>query len=175
MGGFYECILDSNPNCLNKIWFIRCSEQGSIKACQLFCPISRSRVAFGVYQITTVLTLLNLFFLKVRVQTKWFYVGLIILIAGSIIYIISIVNFAKPKISGINLKGLYQVSRNSMYIGYFIYFLGCAIITYSWTLFIVLVIFQISAHWIILSEERWCLEKFGSEYRDYMNNVRRYI
>lgn len=148
----------------------------ALKRASYFAPlVGAEKVAFGVYQITTVLTLLNLFFLKVRVQTKWFYVGLIILIAGSIIYIISIVNFAKPKISGINLKGLYQVSRNPMYIGYFIYFLGCAIITYSWTLFIVLVIFQISAHWIILSEERWCLEKFGSEYRDYMNKVRRYI
>lgn len=148
----------------------------ALKRASYFAPlVGIEKVAFGVYQITTVLTLLNLLLLKVRAQTEWFYIGLIILITGSTIYIISIVNFAKPKINGINLRGLYQVSRNPMYIGYFVYFLGCAIITYSWTLFIVLVIFQISAHWIILSEERWCLEKFGSEYRDYMNNVRRYI
>jgi protein-S-isoprenylcysteine O-methyltransferase Ste14 len=36
-------------------------------------------------------------------------------------------------------------------------------------------VFQISAHWIILSEERWCVNKFGQEYINYMNKVRRYI
>lgn len=34
---------------------------------------------------------------------------------------------------------------------------------------------KISAHWIILAEERWCIKKFGEEYKNYMNKVRRYI
>ncbi len=37
------------------------------------------------------------------------------------------------------------------------------------------IVFQISAYWIILSEERWCVKKFGEEYINYMNKVRRYI
>jgi len=41
--------------------------------------------------------------------------------------------------------------------------------------FLILVMFQTSAHWIILSEERWCLEKFGKAYQDYQDRVRRYI
>jgi protein-S-isoprenylcysteine O-methyltransferase Ste14 len=36
-------------------------------------------------------------------------------------------------------------------------------------------VFQISSHWIILSEERWCVKQFGDEYIDYMKRVRRYI
>jgi protein-S-isoprenylcysteine O-methyltransferase Ste14 len=40
---------------------------------------------------------------------------------------------------------------------------------------VLLIFFQISAHWIILSEERWCIKKFGEEYIKYMNRVRRYI
>ena len=37
------------------------------------------------------------------------------------------------------------------------------------------IMFQISAHWIILSEERWCLDRFGEAYEEYMKKVRRYF
>ena len=87
----------------------------------------------------------------------------------------AISDFAKPSENGINLKGLYRFSRNPMYVAYFVYFLGCVILTHSLILFLILMIFQISAHWIILSEERWCIRQFGDEYIKYMNKVRRYI
>jgi protein-S-isoprenylcysteine O-methyltransferase Ste14 len=88
---------------------------------------------------------------------------------------VSVSNFAKPAKNGINLKGLYRISRNPMYLAYFIYFLGCVLLTRSLVLLALLIVFQISAHWIILSEERWCIEKFGEEYLNYMKKVRRYI
>ncbi|MFJ7728616.1 methyltransferase family protein [Neobacillus sp. NPDC097160] len=104
-----------------------------------------------------------------------FYIGLIIFISGIVLYAVSIVNYANPKINGINVNGLYRISRNPMYIAYFIYFLGCVLLTQSWILLGLLIVFQISAHWIILSEERWCIKRFGEEYIKYMNRVRRYF
>ena len=71
--------------------------------------------------------------------------------------------------------GIYRFTRNPMYVAYFVYFLGCVILTHSLILFLILMVFQISAHWIILSEERWCIRQFGDEYIKYMNKVRRYI
>lgn len=62
-----------------------------------------------------------------------------------------------------------------MYVAYFIYFLGCGLLINSLAYFIVLIVFQISVHWIILSEERWCMKEFGEEYKEYMNKVGRYI
>jgi len=44
----------------------------------------------------------------------------------------------------------------------------------SLLLFIFTIIFQISAHWIILAEERWCLVEFKEEYQEYLQKVRRY-
>ena len=75
----------------------------------------------------------------------------------------SVSSFAKPAKNGINLKGLYRISRNPMYVSYFIYFLGCVLLTQSLLLLAILVAFQISTHWIILSEERWCIKKFGEK------------
>ena len=36
-------------------------------------------------------------------------------------------------------------------------------------------VYQISTRSIIISEERWCLEKFGDEYKEYMARVGRYF
>lgn len=148
----------------------------ALKRASFFAPlIGGEKVAFWVYQITTAFILLYLLLLKIKIESEWFYIGLIIYSLGLILYAVSIMNYAKPKINGINLNGLYRVSRNPMYVAYFIYFLGCVFLTRSWILLFLLISFQISVHWIILSEERWCIREFGEEYIKYMNKVRRYI
>ncbi|WP_425800802.1 methyltransferase family protein [Desulfitobacterium sp. Sab5] len=148
----------------------------ALKRASFFAPlIGREKVAFWVYQITTALILLYLLLLKIKTDSEWFYIGLIIYSLGLILYAVSIVNYANPKKNGINLNGLYRISRNPMYVAYFIYFLGCVLLTRSWGLLLLLISFQISVHWIILSEERWCIREFGEEYIKYMNNVRRYL
>lgn len=38
-----------------------------------------------------------------------------------------------------------------------------------------ILLFIICSYWIILSEERWCVEKFGESYKQYMKEVRRFI
>ena len=62
-----------------------------------------------------------------------------------------------------------------MYVSYFLTFIGMALLTQSALLFCLVVIFQISAHWIILAEERACMQKFGIAYEQYMRKVRRYL
>lgn len=146
------------------------------KRAGLFAPLlGKEKIAFWVYQISTAIILIYLLLLKIRTDSNWFYPGLIIYSLGIVLYAVSIVNYAKPKMNGININGLYRISRNPMYIAYFIYFLGCVFLTQSWILLALLIIFQISTHWIILSEERWCIKKFGEEYIKYMNKVRRYV
>ena len=137
--------------------------------------IGKEKIAYWLYQISNVLIFLYLFLLKIETTHPLFYIGLAIYILGIIICVISIINFAKPTENGINTKGIYKISRNPMYVGYFIFFLGCALLTRSILLFIFLIVFQISAHWIILSEERWCINEFGKEFIGYMDKVRRYL
>ncbi len=148
----------------------------SLKRAGFFAPLKgREKISLWVYQITTILIILKLLFLRIKADSDWFYIGLIIYSMGLVLYSVSIVNYAKPKMNGINVNGLYSISRNPMYVAYFIYFIGCALLTHSWILLILIIVFQVSAHWIILSEERWCIMKFGDEYIKYMNKVRRYI
>ena len=88
---------------------------------------------------------------------------------------ISIINFSYPSKKGINKNGIYKISRNPMYLSYFIFFFGCVLITQSLLLLAFVILFIITSHVIIISEERWCINEFGKEYLDYMKKVRRYI
>ncbi|MDF2613953.1 MAG: phospholipid methyltransferase [Clostridia bacterium] len=164
------------PIILIRYGLLNAINKEALKRASFFAPlVGREKVAFWVYQITTAFILLYLLLLKIKTDSEWLYIGLIIYSLGLILYAVSIVNYAKPKMNGINLNGLYQVSRNPMYVAYFICFLGGVFLTRSWVLLALLLSFQISGHWIILSEERWCIRKFGEEYIKYMNKVRRYI
>lgn len=135
----------------------------------------KEKVAYLIYQITTLSLMIVLIFTKIKINNYLNFIGLGIYIFGMTLYIIAIVQFAKPSHNGLNVYGLYKVSRNPMYVAFFLYFLGCSIITSSWLLFFILIIFQISVHYLILSEERWCIKEFGKEYIDYMSKVKRYI
>lgn len=84
-------------------------------------------------------------------------------------------DFANPDEKGLNTKGLYALSRHPMYISYFVFFLGVAMLTRSLILLIFLAIFQLSAHFIILAEEREYFIKFGAAYREYQKRVRIYL
>jgi len=148
----------------------------AFKRAAFFPPLGgKEKAAFWIYQISTLFIFVYMFFLEVMIESLWFYVGTVVYCMGVLLCGISVVNYANPSESGINLKGLYKISRNPMYMAFFFCFLGCALLTKSLILLAAVIVFQVSAHWIILSEERWCRDKFGDEYMQYMKNVRRYF
>ena len=155
---------------------MRIISKEALKRAGFFPPTEgKEQVAFYIYQITTLFLLIYLFFSEIKFNTVFNYVGLIVYIIGTILYIKSIIDYSKPQKNGINKNGFYNYSRNPMYIAFFLYFLGCSFLIGSWVYFTVLIIFQISVHFLILSEERWCIKEFGEEYKKYMKSVRRYI
>lgn len=72
-------------------------------------------------------------------------------------------------------KGFYRISRNPIYVMVDIAWIGMAVATASWLLFVLIVFYMIVLHFLILAEERICLEKYGDSYREYMNKTSRYI
>jgi protein-S-isoprenylcysteine O-methyltransferase Ste14 len=173
MNGFLLLI----PFLLIRFGLLSIINKGAIKRASHFPPMSGNEIlAYWIYQISNIAIFVFLFFLTVIIEFSWrFYIGLIIYIFGLILCAISVINFSVPSNEGFNYNGLYRCSRNPMYVSYLIYFVGCALLAQSLVLCGIVLIFQITSHWIILSEERWCIEKFGKEYKQYMKKVRRYI
>lgn len=148
----------------------------AVKRAAHFAPLKgNENIALIIYQISNIFIVFYVLVLKVQMVMPVSAIGLAVYVVGIGLLVASTICFARPEESGMNTKGIYGFSRIPMYLGYFIYFLGCVLLTGSLTLFVALLVFQISAHWIILSEERWCMEKFGDEYTCYMGKVRRYL
>lgn len=148
----------------------------ALKRAAFFAPLQGGeKTAYIFYQISNFFLVLFPLCLKVKIIMPYFLIGISIYIVGILILISSTVAFAKPNQTGLNTDHIYRFSRNPMYAGYFLFYLGCAVLSRSVLLLGALVVFQASAHWIILSEERWCAKEFGEEYTSYMSRVRRYI
>jgi len=164
------------PILLTRFLLMSLLNREAVKRAAFFPPtLGFEKTAYYINVLTTFLLLIVPFFLKIKPNGIRGISGLILITGALILYAVSVIQFAKPDNHGLNLMGLYKISRNPMYVSFFLYFSGCCLVTSSLVLLIVLIVFQISVHFLIISEERWCIEKFGDPYLDYMKKVRRYI
>lgn len=172
MNGFFLLL----PLLLIRYGLLYMANREAMRRAAFFPPMAgKERIALVLYQLSTVVIFVYMCFLRVNAVWAWFYPGLAVYAIGILLLAISTVNFALPSAQGVSRRGLYKFSRNPMYVAYFIYFLGCVLLTRSIPLFLLLSVFQISSHWIILSEERWCEKELGDAYVQYAKSVRRYI
>ena len=72
-------------------------------------------------------------------------------------------------------RGTYAFSRHPLYLSSFIIYIGTAIATASW---VFLVLGLTNIFWVRTEarvEERYCLEKYGDSYRQYMDRTPRWL
>ncbi len=120
------------------------------------------------------------------IQAPWNKIGLGIILIAVSFDVWSLLLFLKKhttpnpmkpeNTSSIVIKGLYQYSRNPMYLGLLIILFGLGIWLGSLSPFILLPVF----YWVITEmqikpEERILEQKFGKEYLDFKNRVRRWL
>ncbi|MGV9667856.1 methyltransferase family protein [Nocardia niigatensis] len=72
--------------------------------------------------------------------------------------------------------GVYRISRNPMYTGLAVAVLGFGLVAGSWWPILLLpVTLFLVQRLVIEPEERYLTERFGAEYADYRNRVRRWL
>ena len=86
-------------------------------------------------------------------------------------------NPLKPEFTtGLVTTGLYRFSRNPMYLGLLLMLIGFAIFLRAATPFLVLPVFYLLINEMqIKPEENILGEKFGQEFLEYKNKVRRWL
>ncbi len=112
------------------------------------------------------------------------YSGAIFIVIGLIITIWSAVLFnkagtaIKPFEESTHLvtQGMYQLTRNPMYLGMVMILLGIALLFGTLTPFIMIPIFVWLIQTIFIKNEEIVMERtFGDEYREYRERVRRWL
>jgi protein-S-isoprenylcysteine O-methyltransferase Ste14 len=129
---------------------------------------------FGSYVLFFGLFIYSIF-LPLQLETAWFYVGLALCVLGMVTWTIAIVNIANIPLGEPWNKGLYRYSRHPMYLGLFLTLMGAGIASVSWVFLLLSILYIILCVILVTAEERFCLDKFGTTYREYMNRTPRWI
>ncbi len=77
--------------------------------------------------------------------------------------------------TSLKVNGLFQVSRNPMYLGVYATILACVLYTLNPIVFLAGAFVVAVHHRIILAEEQHLQKAFGAEYAQYCSRVRRYL
>ena len=130
---------------------------------------------YGISQLIFWASVIYSFFSPLELGTAWFYVGLLVYLFGMILTIVAGTNLDNTPMNRPATEGLYRISRNPIYLGTFMVFIGIGIACASWLFLLLAVVFMILYDILIVPEEHWCLEKYGDAYREYMNRTPRWI
>jgi protein-S-isoprenylcysteine O-methyltransferase Ste14 len=111
----------------------------------------------------------------------WF--GVFLCALGLVLFLLSLVSFGRSFRVGIDTEqpdklittGIFALSRNPIYVAFWIILLGEFLVFPNW----ILLVYLAAATWLfhrqVLREEAYLIQHYGEEYAEYCARVRRYI
>ena len=147
-------------------------ESGQSEGFQL--TTKEKRVINAVF-LPMVVSFIYAVFLPLRLGTAWLYSGLVIYLFGVVFSIVTVLNFATSPKDKVITKDLYGTSRNPMYIGLLLMQIGVGITCASWLYLLLTLVLLILLNANLSGEERYCLHRYGDDYREYMKRTPRWI
>ena len=134
--------------------------------------------------IIIMLTLHFLFPVSLMIPRLWNLLGLISMFLGVTINLIADKAFHlahttdKPfeESSVLVTDGVFQISRNPMYLGFVMVLIGIAVLLRSLSPYLIIFAFVFLIYRIYISvEERMLAEKFGAAWEQYKSRTRRWL
>jgi len=135
----------------------------------------RYRVVSYISMVIETMAVAYSIFLPLRLGTTWFYAGLSIFLLGLVVLTSATVNFATTPMDVSITKGIYHYSRHPMYLASLLIYFSVGIASASWVFLLIFVVQSVSIRIAAVEEERFCLEKYGDAYREYIDKTPRWL
>jgi len=135
----------------------------------------RYRVVSYVSMVIETMAVAYSIFLPLKLGTGWFYAGLAIFLTGMAVLTAATFNFAKTPMDVPITKGIYHYSRHPLYLASLLIYFSVSIASASWVFLLVFVVQSVSIRIAAVGEERYCLEKYGDAYREYIDKTPRWL
>ena len=134
------------------------------------------KIVFQTTHIIVYLVTIYSLFLPFKLNTLWFFIGLPICLIGSVMLLVASINFVTASLENEPVtKGMYRFSRNPLYFGGFVVYLGIGITCASWIFLLCALILIILWHITLPSEEQDLINFYGDAYREYMKVTPKWI
>jgi protein-S-isoprenylcysteine O-methyltransferase Ste14 len=132
-------------------------------------------LAYSTHAVIMPLAIIYSIFLPLKIGTVWLYAGLPIFALSLVMTIMINISFATSPADKPVTKGFYLISRHPIYLSGALMCLSIGIACASWVLLLCAVLWIVFFNIVIPTEERFCLEKYGDAYREYINRTPRWI
>ena len=131
--------------------------------------------ALSTHALIIPVTVIYSVFLPLKPGTVWFYAGLVLCFLALVMRLIVNINVAATPLDEPVTKGVYRISRHPMYFSRFLLFIGIGIACASWIFLLCAVLWIVLWHIALPAEERFCLERYGDAYREYVNRTPKWL
>ncbi len=110
--------------------------------------------------------------------------GIVTALIGDVIFVISVLTMRDSWRAGVLetdktelvTTGIYQISRNPAFLGFYLVFIGILLMFFNWVLFAVSIFAMVMYHLQIANvEEEYLAIAFREEYLEYKKKVNRYL
>lgn len=153
----------------------RGKQKGKIFYIELAMKISTYGVV--VVEVISIVLKTSIFPANIRVM------GIVLGICGNILFALAVWTMRDSWRAGISenekteliTTGIYSISRNPAFLGFYFVYLGILFVFFNWFLLIFSCFAAALLHLQVLQEEAFLPSVFGSSYMDYSNMVRRYM
>jgi protein-S-isoprenylcysteine O-methyltransferase Ste14 len=135
----------------------------------------RYRVVSSVSMVIDTMAVAYSIFLPLKLGTGWFYAGLAIFLIGLAVLTTATVNFATTPMDVPITKGIYHYSRHPLYLASLLIYFSVGIASASWVFLLFFFVQSVFIRISAVGEERFCLEKYGDAYREYINKTPRWL
>ena len=135
----------------------------------------RYRVVSYVSMVIETMAVAYSIFLPLKLGTMWFYAGLSIFLLGLVVLTAATVNFATTPMDVPITRGVYHYSRHPLYLASLLIYLSVGIASASWVFLLVFFVQSVSIRIAAVGEERFCLDKYGEAYREYIDKTPRWL
>lgn len=132
-------------------------------------------LALSTHVIVMPFSIVYSIFLPLKIDTAWFYIGLVIFILALVMSLMTTISFATTPVDKPVTSGIYQISRHPIYLSGFLLNLSIGIACASWVVWLCAILWIVLWHMVVPTEERFLAEKYGDAYREYMNSTPRWI
>jgi protein-S-isoprenylcysteine O-methyltransferase Ste14 len=114
-------------------------------------------------------------FIPLKFDFFYFGPGLILFISGYIAYITSLINYASSDPDRPVTTGIYKYSRNPQQLSTMWMWIGIGMMSSSFLIILICLIQLITVYPTFLAQEKYCIQKYGKSYIDYMKKTPRYF
>jgi len=150
-------------------------EKGVSKILRTSVPMKYEKTLNIISTGAVIIGFLYSIFLPLKINTIWFYIGSLIFLFGFIFDLSILITLRSVKPDEPLTNGPFKYSRHPAYFALFMILISISIMSLSWVFLLIVIICGI--HLVIVApvEEKYCMEKYGKAYEEYIERTPRWI